>query len=124
MPVNELNVMLCCQKNHQWWHLGCRDAKSDLNRCIQELCLKRGLLTNRPGKPHHCRDQPELLAEQVFDAQFSHLLGLRLPLPISPFQCSYIVCFRKWPLGGGIINHGGTEQLVGIRDKGNTFVGI
>ena len=41
MPVNELNVMLCCQKNHQWWHLSCRDAKGDLNRCMQELYLKK-----------------------------------------------------------------------------------
>ena len=92
MPVNELNVMFCCQKNHQWWHLGCRDAKSYLNRCMQELYLKKSPLTNRPGKPHHCRDQPELLAEQVFDAKLSHLLGLRLPLLPPRFTVSTLQC--------------------------------
>ena len=92
MPVNELNVMLCCQNNHPWWHLGCRDAKSYLNRCMQELYLKKSPLTNRPGKPHHCRDQPELLAEQVFDAKLSHLLGLRLPLLPPRFTVPTLQC--------------------------------
>ena len=41
-----------------------------------------------------------------------------MPVPI--FN---IGCFRKWPLGGGIINHG-RKELVGIRHKENTFVGI